>query len=294
MPVLFWIPFLLLKQNAAIHFYELRNAADYQCRIRHNPTKTILLLNQAEGFQKLDPDAEEMKARCYLDMGDTLQALEALKRSILLGNPNMNRVFLDFKDFNLGSLLKLKEAYPNLLSQYYCSMNIPVLIQLHEMDAEDQMIRKYHTDLRPEIEEPLFRTVDSLNLVKLKGIFLNYGILRYPKTFVLYWHDLFKFPVIWASVEPEMRKAIFSGSFHPQGYAMLYDKVRIETEKKNSWYGEYTNSNSYTEIGPIDDLLQVDVRRKEIGLRSLQEMSDLFDWVLPPGYCPPTPNRLND
>jgi hypothetical protein len=57
-------------------------------------------------------------------------------------------------------------------------------------------------------------------------------------------------------------------------------------DNKNSWYGEFTEEGPHLKMGRIDDISQVDERRKQIGLCTLKEKAEMVKWQLPEDYKP--------
>jgi hypothetical protein len=177
--------------------------------------------------------------------------------------------------------------YPTLVKNYYCGKDISLMLEINTMVANDQLIRNYHETLDEHKSDWLFTKIDSSNINRLKEIYNTTGVL--PPAFIIYWHCFIKYPTMWEYFEPEMKKGIFNGTFQPQPYAMIYDRVRVIHDQKNSWYGEYTDSDSGEGVGgPVDDIEHLDERRKAIGLRPMSEMNQIWGWKLPPGYVPPS------
>ena len=269
-----------------IKWYELKNEADYQYQFKKNPTKSLAFMTEAEHIHSLDGNDAETMAHCYLDLGDTSKTIKYLELSIRLGNPEMERIRNEFKKVNARSMSKINKNYPDLVKQFWCEQDIPMVMELKTMNDNDQLFRIYHKELKKDRETWLLDRIDSTNIYKVKEIYKQTGVIP-GGAYIIFWHCLHNFPDMWRYFEPEMRKAVFTGSFMPQSYAGLYDRVRVIGAHQNSWYGEFTEAVEETNAfvgGKIDDVEHVDERRKEIGLRPLIEMNEIYGWTLPPGY----------
>jgi hypothetical protein len=266
-----------------IRYYEIAHAAEYQYEFKKNPSKALSLLREAEQISSLGQLEIELKAQCYLQLGDTVNTLKCMRQAILSGSHDVDHLHMVYKNIGKKNMDMVMKDYSELVKQYYCGKNVAVLLELSAMTARDQFVRNERRSFQEDKADWLLTQVDSLNIYRLKELYQATGIL--PPTFALYWHGLMTFPSLWPYFEPEMRKGIYSGKFNPQNYAMIYDRLRIEVEKKNSWYGEYTDTEMQTAAGGrVDDVENVDARRKAIGLRPLIEMKEIWNWPLPSGY----------
>ncbi|HEV7231056.1 MAG TPA: hypothetical protein VGO45_07005, partial [Bacteroidia bacterium] len=270
-----------------LRYYELCNSASYEHNFKHAPRRSLQLLNEAHLLAPLDFEHLELAAFCSLETGDTLKAIDYIRQSVLCGNSDMERIRNFYK--GLVSTPYFRQIEQNHLSwqqEYYCNKNVPVVVELAKMVANDQLIRYNHAALKEKEGARLFDKIDSGNIYRVRELYLSYGYLDYPGMFLIYWHDLMNFPEMWKFFEPIMYKAIFTGQFNPGGYAQLVDRIRIYAHNQNSWYGEFTEEGPQLKMGRIDDIDHVDERRKAIGLCTLKEKAEMVKWQLPANYKP--------
>jgi hypothetical protein len=73
----------------------------------------------------------------------------------------------------------------------------------------------------------------------------------------------------------------------PEHYALLYDRVISQYGKQNQCYGTQLGmspTGGFKLYGDIYDVENVDIRRKEIGLPTLEDQFKLSGAELPKGY----------
>jgi hypothetical protein len=84
-----------------------------------------------------------------------------------------------------------------------------------------------------------------------------------------------------------LRKAVLEGPFYPFNYAILIDRYRgiksLPQKYGCYWKWDKKGNKINTEI---EDLENVDVRRKEIGLNLLGYSAQQHNLILPAGYNP--------
>jgi hypothetical protein len=275
------------KAQSYLRFYQLCNSASYEHDFKQEPARALQILNEASALAPLGYDHLELGAFCALEVGDTLKALDYIRQSVISGNSDMERIRNFFKGIVKTSYFRqIEQNHSSWQQEYYCNKNVSVVLELAKMVANDQLIRYNHTSLKDSEGSKLFNKIDSTNIYRVKEMYQQYGYLNYPGMFLIYWHNLMNYPAMWAFFEPIMYKAIFSGQFNPSGYAQLVDRVRIYADNKNSWYGEFTEEGPHLKMGRIDDISQVDERRKQIGLCTLKEKAEMVKWQLPEDYKP--------
>jgi hypothetical protein len=241
-------------------------------------------------------------AKAYDMLNNAEQTLKYLKMSIAAG--------CDWYD-DAGLLPNLKKTnkylplsqYEPYRQEYYQNINMDYFMKLEKMMARDQAIRNISSvDLAkitdPEAEGKLIGIVDSSNMEELKGLIEKYGYPDYSKVgyqgetdmFAIVLHGLFdgvRDSLDWTYYQPIMLKAVTGGSIMPMHYAWLYDRVVSKNGTQKQCYGVQfgiQSNGSYSLQGDIYDIMNVDLRRKEIGLPALEDQFKMMKMKLPEGY----------
>jgi tetratricopeptide (TPR) repeat protein len=268
-------------------YYDKINKSEYAYEFKKNPAEALKLLKEAKKIAPLDHASLETGAFCYLELGDTSNAIDYIRQSVVIGNSEMRRIKNFYKGLAASRhFARIEKEYPKWVQEYYCDKNAALIVELTELLSYDQCIRWNHAAFKEPDGDFVFHKVDSTNIHRIKELYEQYGYLEYPHMFLIYWHDLHNYPAMWLYFEPIMYKAIWTGKFNPIGYAQLYDRYRIFHEGKNSWYGEFSEEGPGINIGEIDEISEVDTRRKAIGLCTLKEKAEKAHWKLPAGYKP--------
>jgi tetratricopeptide (TPR) repeat protein len=278
---------LSAKAQDYMLYYDKINKAEYAYEIKKQPAEAIKLMKQAKRIAPLKIAALETCAYCYLELGDTLAAIDNIREAVI----DKNFELIHIKKFYPGLaashyFVRIEKDYPKWVQEYFCNKNVALIVELTKMSSYDQCIRWNHEAFKEADGDLVFHKVDSSNIFRLKELYEQYGYLDYPNMFILFWHNLHNYPAMWAYFEPIMYKAIYTGKFYPQSYAQMYDRYRVYHEGKNSWYGEFSEEGFGKEFGEIDEVAGVDIRRKAIGLCSIKERAERAHWKLPPGYKP--------
>ena len=211
---------------------------------------------------------------------------------------------------NPAYLTNLKKANRHLpLSQFdeckkafYQKMNMDYYLKLEKLVAQDQVIRKIKKSDFAQITDTkaknmLMGIVDSTNMVELKALIEKYGYPQYSSAgfmgemnvFILLLHGLNdgeNDSLHWAYYQPLILKEVKDGNVMPDHYAYLYDRIISKSAKGKECYGtQFTvNSNGTYGVVPIYDIENVDIRRREIGLPTLEDAFKLSGLKLPEGY----------
>lgn len=248
-------------------------------------SESIFFFNKA--FEYGNDDAPSINeyidlAICYLNVKDTLQAIKALEKSVLKGNTEIEEQTWLINMFS-RHWNQLKIKLPELKDKYWCSVkNKEIYFEIAELEANDQFVRINFENRIPNNEfNKLLAITDSVNHYKLKELVKTKN--ANPLCFLLYhlYGDNKKYFAFYDSI---FKIKIFSGEADPSIYAQWFDRQMIEVEgKKTQLYGEY-NQIGATEFYPIEDILNIDKRRAEIGLCSLREYSLYSNLKLPMDY----------
>lgn len=179
--------------------------------------------------------------------------------------------------------LELEQSYPTYRASYLLDYNIDLRVELAEMVATDQYVRRHVCDYKEEGLCEAERKVDSINQVKiLKLIEKNEG---FPTLAQVGFEGLSNFGTImlhiglddketWELYLKYLEEGMKNGNVHPKEYASRIDLYRLQIEGKISLYGStnmfYYNNRGKSEFNPIEDIENVDKRRVAIGLLPLQ------------------------
>jgi hypothetical protein len=169
----------------------------------------------------------------------------------------------------------------------------PLVAILNTIYQEDQGLRRQISEVEKEYGREsdemkahwkLIAEKDSINLIKIQRILDEHGWLgndiignQGNKTlFLVIQHsDL----PIQEKYLPMMREAVSKGNTRPSGLALLEDRVALRQGKKQV-YGSQIGRNPETAefyISPLKDPDNVDKRREEVGLGTLQEYVSRWD-----------------
>ncbi|MGE3825703.1 MAG: DUF6624 domain-containing protein [Bacteroidia bacterium] len=75
---------------------------------------------------------------------------------------------------------------------------------------------------------------------------------------------------------PMMKEAVKKGNARPQDFALLVDRVEMRNGRPQVYGSQLVNKNGKTTLYPIIDSINVNKRRAEVGLESLEEYLQLF------------------
>ena len=243
------------------------------------------------------PDAYYLigKGICYLHLSDTTKAIQSIVEAVSKGYLIVNEMGWLRILFQPSDWQKVMLQYPAAKKKYYSSLeDFDLYIKLKNLEDRDQYIRHlYSTGALPQNQlERLLLITDSLNFIEIitlikdnkmnhLGISQGIGIELYH----IYGENQ-KYFTFFDSI---LRLDVFNGSFSPRTYIQWLDRQRIYVNKmKTQIYGEW-NDMGTGEITPIEDIENVDKRRAEFGLCTLEQYAKIYHLKLPANY--PTPKR---
>jgi tetratricopeptide (TPR) repeat protein len=222
-------------------------------------------------------------AICYLNIKDSIQALEALKKSVLKGNIEIEKQTWLKNMFSQSHWNILKTSLPQLKNEYWCNLkNKDSYIEIAKLESNDQLVRmNFENRISKEEFNKLLGITDSINHQKLKELVKTKG--ANPLCFLLY-HLYGENKKYFAFYDSIFKIKIFKGEADPSIYVQWFDRQRVDVDgKKTQLYGEYNEMGS-KEFYPIEDIANVDKRRKEVGLCTLREYSLKNNLNLPKNY----------
>jgi hypothetical protein len=268
------------------------DSAIYELQVKNNAKAALSIFQEESKKFKLSGGELELMGSCLLASGDSAGAVKYFKLGISensFGADEMGRI----KNIYFGGSAKsayykeIESAFPELEKQYYSHQNIDVLIEIKMMVATDQFIRSNKKGYDKEKWEKLCRQVDSTNMNRVKEIYEQYGAdsIDAFDICLLMMHGVNDFQDMWDYFQPRLLADIKKGKFYPDTYALLVDRRRIMVEGKDSWFGVVTKTDFLSEqMGKIDDIENVDKRRKEIGLCPLYQAAERQHQKVPEDY----------
>jgi tetratricopeptide (TPR) repeat protein len=269
-------------------FRNFRNSAQYEMRVKKNYTEALKNYNEAIKYgntmlPNINDDIDI--AICYLNLKDTIKAITSLKASVLKGNIFIEeQTWLKNMFVNVHWQLLIKDL-PKLKNEYWCNIpNKGNYYKIAELEAIDQSVRNNFENRLP-IEEfnKLLKITDSINFTNLNRLVKEQN--ANPLCFLLF-HLYGENKKYFTFYDTIYKQKIFEGEADPSGYAQWKDRQRIYVDgMKTQLYGEFNEIGS-DEFNLIEDIENIDKRRSEIGLCTLEEYSLIFHMKLPQGYKP--------
>ncbi len=182
--------------------------------------------------------------------------------------------------------IKLKNDYPNLRKLYLKTIQIDYLISIRELLAADQLLRN-----KPFVNDKNFSSylsiIDSISFLRFKELVNQNGFPGH--SIIGYYSDLTPLIAHMVMINEEsfnyldslMKNAINQGEFEPNDYAWIIDRRRLFANLGFSIYGGTWPEEEYENI---EDIKNVDKRRKAIYLPTLEQDSKITGRKLPPEY----------
>jgi len=274
-----------------IRYWLESDSANYEYYVKKDVKATLVILQEESKKAKLNSGGVEMMGECLEAEGDTAEAMKYIKLCISeysIGADELERIKNVFFEGSTKSAYykEIESSFPDLEKQYYSDKNIDVLIEIKMMVATDQFIRLNEKGYDEKKWYKLYRQVDSTNILRVKEIYEQYGYsIDGSDMFILIMHGTSDFQDMWDYFQPKLLEDIKKEKIDPSAYALLVDRRRIFVEGKKSWFGVFTDADFQSpQMGQIDDIKNVDKRRKEIGLCPLYQAAELANQKTPEDY----------
>ncbi|HEY9177578.1 MAG TPA: hypothetical protein VIN07_07805 [Flavipsychrobacter sp.] len=245
---------------------------------------------------------EATVAHAYMQLGDTVNAMKYLERSVELQQyGERGQISYSFKKYKLDSNARYQRVirkFDKLNSRYAGNLNMPVLNRCLEIYYTDQRVRNIWMiqgdSTKKAYADFVQRQCDSMNVAAMSSLMKDIG--RFPGISDIGLSFLWNFRHIiahWAgelnrdTLVSYLKEATLNGQI-PNTYGpFILDK--LEHYKGNpSIYGEYGDYNDYKDgirhIKPIRDIEYVDQRRAEFLLPPLFTLQEMQNCALPAGY----------
>lgn len=293
--ILISISFQVEAQKSIRYFY-LKNTAD-SLIFEKNTHDAYLLYRKMIKISDIDPFIDIELVKLSLKAKDFKRAKKYLKQSIL------NGAFLGMLevDSNVNFFLKQntnwRETY-DFLRQKHLS-KIPHLEErtiLLNMLEKDQALRSLLGVIEHKKADSLIFANDTVNMPMIKDIVQRIGFPNLESVgmdgvnaiFILLLHTLNNGIDDAKNIElltPLMKKAVTDLKYPPFNMAIVIDRQRAISRQKQI-YGSYWEMGKHNKkiVTPIENIDEVDVRRKEIGLPPLSLLRKQRGYELPLDY----------
>jgi tetratricopeptide (TPR) repeat protein len=256
--------------------------------------KSVEIFEQAFKLEKPKP-SDLYNAACSASLAkQTDKAFDFLNQAIDEGYSNLGHLKTDTDLVSLYPdnrwkeiIIKIEKKQANELAK----LKYPKIAKLLDsMEVSDQKFRNKSTELMnkgfkrdsPEMQQNFKNGVqaDSLNMIILKKLFLQYGFLGIEEVgkqgsgnFWLMMQHCDRDPKFQEEVLGEMKKHIERKNANPSNYAYLIDRVKVNTGKEQV-YGTQMKLNqegSSYEPKPVIEPENLNKRRAEVGLGTIEE-----------------------
>lgn len=301
---LLFLSISFLAQNNSKEYYDFVGKAEilYKAKDYKNSAVAYSLAFKANGWKGISED--RYNAACSWALANFIDsAFFQLNRIATKGNfADYTRVTTD-ADLNLLHDDKRWQPLLEIIKQNKekaeIGLNKPLLHQLENILYKDQVYRnqieeiekKYGFDSK-EIKN-IWLTInktDAENLTQVKSILDMYGWLGpdvvgeqgNSTLFLVIQHSDQKTQEKYL---PMMREAVKQGKAHASDLALLEDRVALGQGKKQIYGSQISqdpNTGKYA-VSPIEDEINVNKRRAEVGLEPIEEYVKHWDIVYKPG-----------
>jgi hypothetical protein len=257
--------------------------------------KSVEIFEQAFKLEKPKP-SDLYNAACAASLAkQTDKAFDFLSKAIDAGFNNFGHIKSDadlsslYKDNRWKEIIiaKIEKRQADELAK----LKYPKIAKLLDsMEVSDQKFRNKSTELMnngfkrdsPEMQQNFKNGVeaDSLNMIILKKLFLQYGFLGIEEVgkqgsgnFWLMMQHCDRDPKFQEEVLSEMKKHIERKNANPSNYAYLIDRVNVNTNKIQVYGTQMTLNKDKTsyEPKPVIDPENLNKRRAEVGLGTIEE-----------------------
>jgi hypothetical protein len=193
------------------------------------------------------------------------------------------------KPFPTDRWKKFVADYPTNHQKALASIDFEMSQLIVSMAANDQYIRKKVVVLKDTNTTKYQVNVDKQNFKELKGVFEKKGFpserVLLPdvdkKLVLVLQHLVLMEESEWSYLKDKLEIQLKEGGIDPEDYAFLVDKRNVQKLHTVQTYGNFNRSD---EFEPIDDIKNVDIRRRKIGLCSLKEFANDKGLILPKDY----------
>lgn len=283
-----------IHSSRAFSFYKekkyLQSALSYD---------TLFKLNKGQGLR-----SDRYNAACSWALaGNIEKAFFYLNKAVIVDKwINLSHILSD-TDLNVLHSDKRWQPLIDIVKsnkeKAEANLNKPLVALLDTVYIEDQADRRNIDTVKSQFGwqskqmDSLWRKIiyqDSVNLVKVKNIIDAYGWLGPDEIGQLGASTIFLViqhadSMTQVTYVPKMRDAVKKGKAQPQDLALLEDRI-LTKQGKEQIYGSQVRQNEKTgknEFFPIKDEVNVNKRRKSVGLQPLEEYAKYFgiDYILP-------------
>jgi hypothetical protein len=259
--------------------------------------KNIDFLNRRITENKYKKDELIYKAIDYANLGcayslikDYSNSIEAIKQSLIIDTTN-NVVYREADYYYISQTKEWETLLLDYKKKHRLHLEDELFLKLSKVAINDQAfyaeINFYNQESNSDkarVKE-LWRLKDSLNKLNLKIIeyYLSkkINVLSVKRVGEAFASACF-LVIQHADIEtqkkylPIIKNLQVKKETSGENYALLYDRVKIETSSGKQYYGTQVNPITNT-VYPIIDEKNVDKRRAELGMEPLKNYLELFE-----------------
>ncbi len=249
-----------------------------------------------EIFKKWEalPDECLYMAEAYLKTNNPKQAFVFFEKAVLKGvqlnNAAYHYKYCDTLKYASKWRQFVEHSYPKVRKKHLKTLDIDLYTQILTLHAVDNYVRLQYIENSKRDSALLWQLMDKIDTITLNAIL---GIIKTNKGYPSIQQigdasDDFYLLLLHTTDEkteldlmPILIKAIENGDLHPNQVAYLRDYHELG-RTKTQIYG--TLNPRFAPNTPIADLENVDKRRGELGLPTLERSYTEYKWALPKGY----------
>lgn len=231
------------------------------------------------------PSAIELEeyAVCLLNNSDTTNALYVIKKILVMTDVVSYNTGYIFSKLPKRDSVLLFEQLDDFKKEYEKRILIknPSILITRELERIDQEVRAQKNTMDAKEFYQLLEYTDSINHYELYNLSKEKG--ANPMCFLLY-HLYDKNQKYVNYYDSILKLKIYTGEVTAEGYITWYDRQRVYVRhEKTQLYGEW-NPEGSKEFYPIENIAEIDKRRKAIGLCTLKEYAKINEMNLPKDY----------
>lgn len=284
-------------QNEMIKYFTLVNKADSLSKAK-NLVKANNIYLKALAISDNNPEVSLSAAKINLQLQRFKQAGNQIRKAARNG-ADQNMIAADSLIFTFFKQNRQLQKGVAEMRRIYLSeiKNLDERTALLTMVEKDQTLRSLLGILNFKKVDSLIHINDMQNMASLKAIMdrigfpsrENVGKDGADAAFILLMHtfnDGSNDERDLNEIEPLMRSAVLAGKFPPYYLAILIDRNKGLKRQKQIYgtYWEIDRKSGKRIISMIEDISNVDERRKEIGLPSLRYVAEQQLLIIPEGY----------
>ena len=265
------------------------NIGDYRQSINYN-------LTRVDSMGNLIAQANYVIAQNYSLLGNTDSAFYYLHRLIDFGPEDYRMIFVD-EDFEI--LRSDKKQWSSIaarveelfLMELDSSMNHKLAVKLFYIEIENLRNSFYPASYRRR--EPPSRDKQNKESLKLqrqvRRIVRRYGLptpSMVGESAAGFAWDILQHSRITDRQYYMIKEAFEHGDYSPNHFALSTDRWLVQNGKKQIYGTQFNRKNNQENLTlmEVEDFANINKRREEVGLSSIEEYAKRINGVIPPEY----------